>query len=74
MQPPLVVYMDATIHPIVTRGASGFTCMIIITESGRERRGSGVLGTFDTEAEAYQYAVAFGRSDIERHRLMTLIC
>ena len=74
MDPPLVVYIGATIHPLVTRSASGFTCMAIIAESGRERRGSGMLGTFETEAEAYQYAVAFGRSDIERHRLMTLIC
>ena len=74
MQPSLVGYMGATIHPIVTRNASGFTCMAIIAEPGRERRGSGMLGTFETEAEACQCAVAFGRSEIERHRLMTLLC
>jgi hypothetical protein len=74
MQQRSVVYMGATIHAIVTRIASGFTCMTIVSESGRESRGSGMLGSFETEAEAYQYAIAFGRSDIERHRLMTLIC
>lgn len=49
MEPQVVVYLGATIHPIVTRNASGFTCMTIIAESGRERRGSGMLGTFNTE-------------------------
>jgi hypothetical protein len=76
MQPSLVVYMGATIHPIVTRSPSGFTCMIIIAEFERESRGSGMLETFETESEACQYAVAvaFGRSEIERYRLMTLLC
>ena len=74
MQPPVVVYMGATIFPVVTRDASGFTSMTIVSESGLEKRGSGILGTFDTEAEAYRHAVEFGRSEIERLRLMTLIC
>lgn len=74
MQPPGGVYMGSTILPIVTRNASGFTAMAIITDLGQEQRGSGVLGTFDTETEAYQCAVAFGRSEIDRYRLMTLLC
>lgn len=36
--------------------------------------GYGNSPTFDTGAWAYQYAVVFGRSDIERRRLMMLIC
>lgn len=74
MEPEAVVYRDSMILPVVTRNASGFTSMAVITDFSRERRGSGVLGTFGTEAEAYRCAVEFGMFEIERLRLMTLSC
>jgi hypothetical protein len=74
MRPTAVFYMGATIHPIVTRNASGFACMTVIAEPGYESRGSGMLGTFDTADQAYDCAVEFGRSEVERHRLLTLVC
>lgn len=72
MQPPGVVYMGWKISPIVVRDSSGFASMTIIADQAQEQRGSGVIGTFGTQAEAYQWAVAFGRSEVERRRLMTL--
>jgi hypothetical protein len=52
MQPPKIVYMGSTIFPVVMRNPSGFTSMAVFTGVAQEKRGSGVLGTFDTEAEA----------------------
>lgn len=74
MQPPEVVYMGWTIFPVVLQESSGFASMAIIADRALDQRGSGVLGPFNTEAEAYQRAITFGKSEIERHRLMTLIC
>lgn len=74
MKPEAVVYLDSMILPVVMRNPSGFTSMAVITDFSRERRGSGMLGTFATEAEAYDCAIGFGRSEIERLRLMTLCC
>jgi len=74
MQPPEVVYMGSTILPVVVRNSSGFTSMAVVTDFGHERWGSGMLGTFGTEAEAFQCAIEFGISEIERLRLMTLSC
>jgi len=71
MKPAAVVYLGSMILPVVVRNPSGFTSMAVITDLGQQRRGSGVLGTFGTEAEAHRCAIEFGISEKERLRLMT---
>ncbi len=74
MQPQGVVYLGSTIFPVVVPDSAGFTSMAIVTDLCQEKQSCGVLGPFDTEMEAYQCAIAFGKSEIERHRLLTLDC
>lgn len=48
--------------------------MAVVTDFGWEGRGFGILETFHTKDEAFQYAIEFGILKIERPRLMTLCC
>ncbi|MDB5789299.1 MAG: hypothetical protein JWQ50_9214 [Caballeronia mineralivorans] len=74
MQPRRVVFMGATIFPIVAPIPSGFSSMVIIVDGNHEQRGSGALGTFDTRDEAFQCAVEHAKAEIKRHCLMTMTC
>jgi hypothetical protein len=74
MQPQVVVYLGATIHPI-----DYAQCVwIYVHDDHRGVRARKAwlrhVGNIQYRRQAYQYAVAFARSEIERHRLMTLIC
>lgn len=48
MEPPGVVFMGATIFPIVAPIPAGFSSMVIIVDENHQQRGSGTLGTFET--------------------------
>lgn len=74
MQPPRVVFMDATIFPIVAPIPAGFSSMVIIVDGNHDQYGSGTLGKFDTRGEAFECAVEHAKSEIRRHCLMTLSC
>jgi hypothetical protein len=74
MEPPRVVFMGATIFPIVVRSSSGFSSMAIIVDGNHEQRGSGTLGTFETPDAAFKCAVDHAKAEIRRHCLMTMIC
>lgn len=74
MEPPRVVYMGATILPIVAPIPAGFSSMVIIVDGNHEQRGSGILGTFETRDDAFQYAVEHAKAEITRHCLMTMVC
>jgi len=73
MQVPSVGFLGAEIMPLIEGRPSGFVSMTIITYPDGEQCGSGALGSFATEEEAYQCAVAYGRSEANRRLLMTLI-
>jgi hypothetical protein len=72
MQPRSVAYMGATIFPLIVRNLSGFSAAVVIADANQQRRGSGELGVFKTKLEAYRFAIAYGKSEIERQRLVTL--
>jgi hypothetical protein len=74
MEPPEVVFMGATIFPIVAPIPSGFSSMVIIVDGNREQRGSGTLGTFETRDDAFKCAVEHAKAEIRRHCLMTMNC
>jgi hypothetical protein len=73
MESSRVVFMGATIFPIVVQSSSGFSSMAIIVDSNREQRGSGSLGTFETRDDAFTCAVEHAKAEIRRHCLMTMI-
>jgi hypothetical protein len=72
MPSPGVGYMGAVILPIVEHTSLGFTSMAVIVDFDGNQRGSGALGSFETEVEAWNCAVEFGTLEIERRCLMTL--
>ncbi|MFM0523137.1 hypothetical protein PQR08_37580 [Caballeronia jiangsuensis] len=72
VQVPGVDFLGAGIEPVIERQPSGFVSMAIITYPDGDKCGSGALGSFETEDEAYQCAVTYGRSEAERRLLMTL--
>jgi hypothetical protein len=74
MQPPRVVFMGATIFPIVAPIPAGFSSMVIIVDGNHEQRGSGTLGTFETRDDAFKCAVEHAKAEIRRHCLMTMVC
>jgi len=73
MKPPKVAYMGATIFPLITRVPSGFSCAVVVMDANDERRGSGDLGVFARKVDAYRSAIAYGKSEIERRCLLTLV-
>jgi hypothetical protein len=64
--------MDATIFPLIARVTSGFSVAVVIADANREQWGSGELGVLKTKLEAYRFAIASGKSEIERRRLLTI--
>ncbi|SOE96860.1 hypothetical protein SAMN05414139_09873 [Burkholderia sp. D7] len=71
MELPGVVFMGATIFPIVAPISAGFSSMVIIVDENRE---SGTLGTFETRDDAFRCAVEHAKAEIRRHCLMTMVC
>jgi hypothetical protein len=72
VQVPGVDFLGAGIVPVIERQPSGFVSMAIITYPDGDKCGSGALGSFETEDDAYQCAVTYGRWEAERRLLMTL--
>jgi hypothetical protein len=64
--------MGATIFPLIARAPGGFSVAVVIADANGERHGSGELGVFKTKLEACRFAIAYGKSEIERQRLVTL--
>ncbi|SAL62712.1 hypothetical protein AWB68_03321 [Caballeronia choica] len=73
MHVPRVDFIGAGIVPLIEWQPSGFVSMAIVTYRGDEKCGSSALGRFETEADACQYAVPYGKAEAERRLLMTLI-
>ena len=69
---PRVDFIGAGIVPLIELQPSDFVSMAIVTYPGGEKCGSGALGSFPTEADARQYAVAYAKSEAQRRLLMTL--
>ena len=73
MQQPSLIFMGATIFPIIARMPAGFSSMVIIVDGNHEQRGSGTLGTFETRDDAFKCAVEHAKAEIRRDCLMTMI-
>jgi hypothetical protein len=65
-------FMGATITPVISRDDHGFVSMVIVTTSDGEKHGSGAVGCFESEDEAYRFAVEYARSTLVRQGLLTL--
>jgi len=74
MEPPGVVFMGATIFPIVVSISGGFSSKVSIVDENHEQRGSGTLGPFETRDDAFRCAVEHAKAEIRRHCLMTMVC
>ncbi|MFM0140084.1 hypothetical protein [Caballeronia grimmiae] len=59
--------------PVIERQPSGFVSMAIIMYPGGEECASGALGSFETEDDAYQRVMTYGRSEVGRRLLMTFL-
>ncbi|SAL84505.1 hypothetical protein AWB67_06696 [Caballeronia terrestris] len=73
MHVPRVDFIGAGIVPLIEWRTSALLSMAIVTYPSGEECGSGALGSFATEADAYQYGVEYGKAEAKRRLLMTLI-